>query len=516
MNLPYSNSTTDRLLGCLIQNPTLCLEDKYKLDKSEFKINKFHQILFISIYNLAINGYKSISIFDLNEFLKPYTAQYNVYLDNNGDSYVETIVELTDMENFEGYYKDFKKLSCLRSYKENGFDITNFWDEEKTDETNLENVNKYEIEDILNYYDNIKIKIDKLYLQRERDIEETQAGTGLEELKEKLQEEPMYGHSFCSELLNTVTRGMIDGQISCFSSPSGTGKSTLAIAQTCNLCARQIWDYDTKQFIDNPCQTKNGALYIQFELDNVSELSVKFLAYISGVHFNTILNGKYTDEESYRIDKAIEILKESNIHLSYMPNFTRKSIEQTLKEHILDYGIDFLAYDYIQDGSAINAEMVKSNGGVGLRTDQVLANLSDFLKLMARTYDIPVYTATQTNANLGSVEAIGVESIAGSRAVANKLDIGGVFLPLRPKELKAREILEQEIGYRGFGLPHATHIYHMYKVRFGSYPQNCKVWVNVDLGTGRLTDCMITTWDNQIIKAPKTKLEKKVTENIDK
>ena len=106
MNLPYSNSTTDRLLGCLIQAPTLCLEDKYKLDKSEFKINKFHQILFISIYNLAINGYKSISIFDLNEFLKPYTAQYNVYLDNNGDSYIETIVELTDMENFDGYYNN--------------------------------------------------------------------------------------------------------------------------------------------------------------------------------------------------------------------------------------------------------------------------------------------------------------------------------------------------------------------------------------------------------------------------
>ena len=167
MNLPYSNSTTDRLLGCLIQQPTLCLEDKYKLDKSEFKINKFHQILFISIYNLAINGYKSISIFDLNEFLKAYTAQYNVYLDNNGDSYIETIVELTDTENFDGYYKEFKKLSCLRAYKENGFDITNFWDDEISDEKNLENVNQYEIEDILNYYDNIKIKIDKLYLQRE-------------------------------------------------------------------------------------------------------------------------------------------------------------------------------------------------------------------------------------------------------------------------------------------------------------------------------------------------------------
>ena len=185
-----------------------------------------------------------------------------------------------------------------------------------------------------------------------------------------------------------------------------------------------------------------------------------------------------------------------------------KNIEQEIKDHVLNHGIDLLVYDYIQDGGAINAEMVRANGGVGLRTDQVLANLSDFLKLMARTYNIPVYTCTQTNANLGSVEAIGVESIAGSRAVANKLDIGGVFLPLRPKELKAREIIEQEIGYRGFGLPHATHIYHMYKVRFGSYPQNIKIWVNVDLGTGRMIDCFATDWQNKVIKVPKTELRK--------
>ena len=163
MNLPYSNSTTDRLLGCLIQNPTLCLEDKYKLDKSEFKINKFHQILFISIYNLACNGYKSISIFDLNEFLKPYTAQYNVYLDNNGDSYIETIIELTDVNNFEGYYKEFRKLSCLNSYKNFGYDVSKFWNEELTDEKNIENLNQYNIEDILNYYDNLQLQIDKIY-----------------------------------------------------------------------------------------------------------------------------------------------------------------------------------------------------------------------------------------------------------------------------------------------------------------------------------------------------------------
>ena len=508
MSAIYSNSITDRLLACLVQNPTLCLDEKYKLDKNEFAVNKFHQIIYVSIYNLACHGYKTISIMDLNEFLKPYEAQYNVYLDNNGDSYIETIIELTDVDNFWGYYKEFRKLSCLTVYKDNGFDISKFWNEEISDEKNIENLNQYTIEDILNYYDNLQLQIDKIYYPKEKDLEETKAGFGLKELKEQLQEEPLYGHSFNSELLNTITRGLMDGQLSCFSSPSGVGKSCLAVATMTKLCATKLWDEEIQSFIDNPCHTKNGGLYIQFELDNVQELSVKFLSYIANIPVSTILNGNYTQEQSLRLDTAIDILENSNIHLCYMPNFTMKNIEQEIKDHVLNHGIDLLVYDYLQDGGALNGEMVRANGGVGLRTDQVLANLSDFLKLMARTYNIPVYTCTQTNANLGSVEAIGVESIAGSRAVANKLDIGGVFLPLRPKELKAREIIEQEIGYRGFGLPHATHIYHMYKVRFGSYPQNVKIWVNVDLGTGRLIDCWVTDWQNKIIKVPKTELKK--------
>ena len=508
MSAIYSNSITDRLLACLVQNPTLCLDEKYKLDKNEFAVNKFHQIIYVSIYNLACNGYKTISIMDLNEFLKPYEAQYNVYLDNNGDSYIATIIELTDSDNFDGYYKEFRKLSCLTVYKDNGFDISKFWNEEISDEKNMENLNQYKIEDILNYYDNLQLQIDKVYYPKEKDLEETKAGFGLEELKAQLQEEPLYGHSFCSELMNTVTRGLMDGQLTCFSSPSGTGKTSIAVATMTKLCATQLWDDASESFVDNPYQTKKGGLYIQFELDNIQELSVKFLSYIANIPVSTILNGHYTTEQSLRIDTAINILQNSNIHLVYMPNFTMKNIEQEIKDHVLNHGIELLVYDYIQDGGAINAEMVRANGGVGLRTDQVLANLSDFLKLMARTYNIPVYTCTQTNANLGSVEAIGVESIAGSRAVANKLDIGGVFLPLRPKELKVREIIEQEIGYRGFGLPHATHIYHMYKVRFGSYPQNIKIWVNVDLGTGRMIDCFCTDWQNKVIKVSKTELKR--------
>lgn len=178
----------------------------------------------------------------------------------------------------------------------------------------------------------------------------------------------------------------------------------------------------------------------------------------------------------------------------------------TLKEHILKYGIDFFTYDYIQEGGSLNAEMVKENGGVGMRTDQVLTGLTEFLKNEARKYNIPVYTMTQTNANLGTNEIIGAESIAGSRAVQNKLDIGGVLLPIRPKEQKACEQIELGLHEKGFGVPHPNYIYHMYKVRFGKFPQNIKVWVNIDLGTGRMRDCFCTDWQNKLIKVDRTQL----------
>ena len=113
----YSSSIADRLLACYLQEPSLLLNSKYPLDKDEFII-QFQKILYVVIYNLAVNGCKSISIMDIEEWLKPYTAQYNVYKENNGDEYISTVIELVDYENFESYYKHFRKFSCLREYKE--------------------------------------------------------------------------------------------------------------------------------------------------------------------------------------------------------------------------------------------------------------------------------------------------------------------------------------------------------------------------------------------------------------
>ena len=351
--------------------------------------------------------------------------------------------------------------------------------------------------------------MEKEYLNKESLIEEVQAGIGWEEVKASLQELPLYGHSFSSDLLNTVTRGMLDGSLNCFSSSTGVGKTTVAFGTVCNICAKEIWDYDTEQFIDNPKNTCNGALIIQFELDNMIECTSKLIAYISGVPTDIILDGVYTQEQSDRIDRANEILKESNIHLVYMPNFTTKMIDRTVAEYKAKYNIGILIFDYLQECSALNAEMSKANGGVGIRSDQVLTNLASFLKDTARKYKgLRVYTMSQTNANLGQTEIYGSESIAGSRGVAHKFDVGCVLMPVRQKESAMIEQIQMTQKYREyikslskFGIEdiQPTHVYSCYKLRFSKYPQNCKVWVNVDLGTGRMKDCFVTTWDNKLL-----------------
>ena len=70
----YSHSTADKMLGCYLQRPELCLDSKYPIDKEEFQV-LFHRILYATIYNLAINGSKSVSVMDIDEFCKPYESE---------------------------------------------------------------------------------------------------------------------------------------------------------------------------------------------------------------------------------------------------------------------------------------------------------------------------------------------------------------------------------------------------------------------------------------------------------
>ena len=507
MSTIYSNSVTDRLLACLIQDSTLCLNDKYKLDKNEFAVNKFHQILYVSIYNLACNGYHTISIMDLNEFLKSYDAQYSVYLDNNGDSYIETIVELTDLENFEGYYKEFRKLACLTVYKQNGFDVTKFWNEEITDEKNLENLNQYTIEDIINYFEGLQVDIRRSFYPN-LVKEEYQAGSDFMETKERFKEEPLVGNSFQSEYLNGIFRGMYGFLIRV--AKSGGGKSILSMGDLCKTTVTEYYDFTVGGFVKNKSR-KGAGLFINTELDLRNELDPIIIAWISGVPRNHIIDGKYEDGEEDRVNRAAEILLESELYIVDDPQFTTRSLLTTIKDYAINKNIKTICFDYISDNGFV-AKEISSETKVPQRQDMVLLTLTDRLKQVQRECGVSLISSVQTNGQEDNMEYPTEAVLAGGKSQVRKTDGTMCMLPPSKKELNQLEnaIIQWNKRHNkvAFGQQvKPNNVIHIIKGRGSKYPKNIKVFQYMDLGTGRTTDMFTTDKFNNLIQVDKLTIE---------
>ena len=133
---------------------------------------------------------------------------------------------------------------------------------------------------------------------------------------------------------------------------------------------------------------------------------------------------------------------------------------------------------------------------------EVLLMFSTALKEIAVELNICMFTSTQVNANADSNANIRNESsIAGSRAVINKADIGMVMARPTKEELDFFVQLGREIP---------NIVTDIYKVRSGEYNQ-VRIWSYVDLGTLRKKDLYMTDSRMEVID----QYEKNFTYEID-
>ena len=111
---------------------------------------------------------------------------------------------------------------------------------------------------------------------------------------------------------------------------------------------------------------------------------------------------------------------------------------------------------------------------------------STALKELAVELDIFVMTSTQVNANADDNKNIRNEgSIAGSRAIINKADVGMIMARPTKEEI---DILKDIIAINGL-IPNI--VTDIYKVRSGQYNQ-VRIWSSVDLGNLRKKDLFMT------------------------
>ena len=126
------------------------ISGKYNLSKFDFEPMEFHLRLYQATFSLAKHGAKSIdaiSIYNLTEN-KPSIKQ--LFDQNNLIDFVDTIKQLTNIDNIDLYYQEVRKNSILRKYRDSGFDISRFEG----------NVESYTIKDVVDYFDGLQIDLE--------------------------------------------------------------------------------------------------------------------------------------------------------------------------------------------------------------------------------------------------------------------------------------------------------------------------------------------------------------------
>ena len=470
--------------------PSLALSEKWPLTKQDFQPQQFHLRIWQAVVALAKRGASEISAIDCYNLCKNNAEVKRIFDDSNLTDFIDAIKQVVNVDNFSVYWEAIRKNTLLRAYEQAGFPVDRFG----------QDIEKYSIEDIVQYYDGQQIAIKKEFY-KDKDIDELKAGDGFEQVKENFKAEPLFGATTFSRYLNTAARGWIPGQLSIYSVGSGVGKSTLGLANLVWVCCPRIYDEKQGQYISNPCYQHKAGLYIQFEMAGDTEVTPKIVATISGVPCFNILNGHYESGEEDRVDEAIRILHESNLYIVSMPNYTVDLIESYVKDYVINKNVGYVCYDYIVESSSVSSDLAKKNG-VATRSDQVLSGIASKLKDLAVEYNVAMLTFTQVNGNASTQEILDSGVAAGSRAIQNKADVAGVILPLRKQE---QEIADM-VCSSNLGMAKPTRCLHLYKMRFSSEEQGIKIYFNLDLNTGRTEDCFVTTKYNQPYNMSKTSL----------
>ena len=218
------------------------------------------------------------------------------------------------------------------------------------------------------------------------------------------------------------------------------------------------------------------------------------MAHISGINEDKILNNYYeSPEEKQRVYDALKIIDhyKDNFVFVRVGDPSIGQIKTLIRKKVLELDIKYVFYDYIFSSPGLLLEYK----GLNLREDVILMMLSIALKDLANELNVFLMSGTQLNDRWKEWKGIRDQNLLrGSKAIADKIDVGGISLPLTEEEHQVVDKISRE---RGLDLP--TQVQDMYKIRRGKY-NRVRIWSKVDLGTCRTKDLFVTDTSGNPIK----------------
>lgn len=494
----YVNKQAIReVLGSLLQNPSLIRE--YKILQNDFP-ETFHKLIFAAINNLYKNGAEIIDAVAIDEYLSHYETQYQTFTKNEGINFLEKVQEMALECNFKYYYEQLKKFSLLRSYVENGIDVSDFFDPDEIDPVTIESKRKlldeYSIQDIIDHFKRKQLRATSNFVQNEgRDSKK--AGVDGHKQKEKWKRDTAWGIGYASAYVTTALHGVRKRRFNVKSAGTGVGKTRTSIADIGFACAPYYYDSKLGKWCENPNGKCNGALYIGTEMELLEEIDPILWAYIADVPQDHIEFNMYEEGEEERVDKAIDILEhEANIWFEYVPEFDANTLEEIIEQHKLDHNIEYVWFDYIAATVELNSEYAsQSKTKMVVREDQVLANLSKKLKYFTRKFDVSIDSFTQVTGDFKNEANRDQTIVRGAKSIIDKADGAMIAMPPTEKELKKVEPILREL----INKPQPNLVYSLYKNRGGKW-NKIKIWLYIDYSTMRVHDLFVTDYDYKLIK----------------
>ena len=484
------------VIGCLLQEPTLIDDMDRPLDRSDFKTEDFYELLFVAIYNLYIQGCEKIDEFAIDSYLSNYQKQYKIFQDNHGLDYLVNAREIASLENYDYFYHRMRKFSLLRYYENRGLDVRRLvynYDliEEKAVEEENQKFDKYTEKDIVDIVDSELVIQPKMEYCSELLTYSIQAGKGMLELVDKLLETPDFGWSFASVGFNSVCRGARRGKFYLRSASTGTGKSRLFLMDACNFAVPYRYDDKKKEFVYTGHNTPT--LYIGTE-GSLQEFQTIVLAAVSGVDEEHILSGDYCKGEIERVKQAVQYIAESPLYLVYCDDYSITDIENIAKRYVLTYHVDIFIFDYLQSSLKLMSE-IAGKTSVRMQEWQLLLIFSTRMKALAERLDIFILSGTQLSAEATDARYKDHTLLQGSKAIANKIDIGVIIsIPNAVEKKKIEAITRYKIG-----IPEINLLQWCYKVRQGKLSRII-ICSNMDKGTMRIKDCFAVDFDFKYVE----------------
>ena len=449
-NILYSNSLVFSVIGNLANKPELFSNNPDVLNDELF-MNDFHKVVFNAIQNMYYSGenVKEINVLDVETYLGDFPKYYQEWKQGNGVEWLDEAKKNANISLFDEGLNTLNKYHLLRTYDSKGIDIHDLYRYDGTDEERTEDfkhLKEMPIEDIMEHYTQKVIDVRESFDNGNDTIVKFNLSDDIEDLVNKLQEQPEMGLPFSSKYYNELFRGMRGGKYLLRSAESGSGKTRQAMKDMLYISATERYIPGTGAWQDlGPAVP---TLIISTELNKI-ELQTIALGYITGMTSSYIENGNFKVGEKDRLEHGIEVIKESNIHFVYIDDFSANDIQMLIEEHVMKYDVKAVVFDYIQSTPKLTRNM-QDGYGHELREDEVLAGLSRRLKFLAEKYDIFVMSSTQLNGKSKDdslYNSRDANAIRGSRAVVDKVDYGIIVARPTPSDLKALQKSVKKIGF---------------------------------------------------------------------